>query len=120
MSKKIVYTFCTDPGKDRVAPNVFDKCKFVHPLEPTDIVFDGLPVFQSRDSQGNVYLFAPTADVISHDYRRYLPELIRCFPDVDLVGIVNWHEGASAPNNIFCAIQQETYNRAPLEQLILL
>ncbi|WP_271612184.1 D-aminoacyl-tRNA deacylase [Bradyrhizobium sp. CCBAU 21362] len=42
-----------------------------------------------------------TDDVVSNNYARYAPILNDRFGSADVIGIVNWHEGANAPNAIF-------------------
>ncbi len=100
---KAVYFFCTDPDKDRVAPAVYDACRQVHDLKPTEIRCDGIPVLRTTDAQGNEYYFAHTDDVVSHRFAHYLPLLSGPFADCRFAGIVNWHEGGNAPDRIYCA-----------------
>jgi len=96
---KAVYFFCCDKAKDPVAKNVFDRVVgMYHPVE-SGFTFDGKPVLQHEDLDGNVFLFAQTKEVLSHDYVRYLSELEK-FLDCDFAGIVNWHEGANAPAKV--------------------
>jgi hypothetical protein len=102
--RSALFVFCDDPSKDRVAPAVLDAVMRITAPNKSDLTLDGRAVFVHRDAKGNVFYFAPTAEVLSHNYRRYLPDLNRYFGNVDIVGLVNWHEGGSPPPNpIFCA-----------------
>jgi D-tyrosyl-tRNA(Tyr) deacylase len=74
-----------------------------HETSATEAIFDGRPVRSwIRPTSGEITLLAQSQDVISHDYARYLPELNRCFGECRAVGLVNWHQGANAPDRIFC------------------
>lgn len=100
--KKFVYFFCVDKEKDRVGPNAFDACRRHISMEESDIRVDDMATFRHVDSDGNLFCFVPTRDVVSHDYGHYLPIMNGHFGDFDLAGIVNWHEGNNAPDSIFC------------------
>ncbi|MFK4495953.1 hypothetical protein ABIF86_000244 [Bradyrhizobium japonicum] len=41
-----------------------------------------------------------TSELVSYDYTRYAPLLNDRFGDASFIGVVNWHEGANAPNAI--------------------
>lgn len=99
MSRTAAYFFCrtdTDP----VASRVFDVLVKLHGPTETDVVVDGEPVLEAGDEAGNRFLLVRTEDVLSHDYPRYLPTLNEHFADVDFAGVVNWHEGANAPDRV--------------------
>ncbi|MBM7487789.1 hypothetical protein [Bradyrhizobium canariense] len=49
-----------------------------------------------------------TDDVVSNHYARYAPILNQPFGDANVIGIVNWHEGANAPNAIFTVTSLDT------------
>lgn len=98
-----VYFLCDDPSRDPVAHRVFAEADERWGLEDAGIRVDGREVRFHRDLHGNEFRFVRTADVLSHDYPRYLPVLHEHFADADFAGVVNWHEGANAPPRILCA-----------------
>jgi len=57
-------------------------------------------VLAESDALGNHIFYVSTAEVLSHDYPNYLPFLNEHFADADIAGVVNWHEGANAPDHI--------------------
>ena len=97
---KAVFFFCTNPGRDHVAPALFDAVRQIYAPEEMDVIFDGKSVHRHTDSLGNDFLFVPTDEVVSHDYSRYAPLIDESFSDCDFAGICNWHEGLNAPDNI--------------------
>jgi hypothetical protein len=96
----VVYFMCVDEARDRVAPHVWNRCRVLHELESTGIVFDELETLRLVTRNATI-LFVPTREVISHDYAHFAP-LLTAMADADFAGVVNWHEGFNAPNNIFC------------------
>jgi D-tyrosyl-tRNA(Tyr) deacylase len=102
MPGRAVYFFCSDLGRDPVAAHVFDAVRRC--FEPREAGFevDGKPVLELRDGDENLFTFVRLHDVLSHDYPRYLGVLEQRFSDYDFGGVVNWHEGANAPDAIFC------------------
>lgn len=101
MKKKVVYFFCADKSKDPVAQYVLDSV--INQFNPslTDLYVDDFPVLRHQNKSGEFY-FVKTANVLSHDYKHYLPYLNSLFSNFDFAGIVNWHEGKNAPDPIFC------------------
>lgn len=100
MYQTAVYFFCrTDI--DPVASRVLDVLRKLHAPEETEIVVDGQPVLEIVDDNDNTFLLVQTDDVLSHDYDRYLDVLVDHFSEVDAAGVVNWHEGANAPDRVF-------------------
>lgn len=99
MSRTAVYFFCRTDA-DPVAPRVFDVLTKLHAPTPTDVVVDGEPVLEIVDEAGDRFLLVRTADVLSHDYPKYLPVLNEHFGAADMAGVVNWHEGANAPDRV--------------------
>lgn len=97
--KKAVYFFCDDPF-DPVAGNVLrEVIALVSPSE-TALLVDGKPVLEYTDGGGNRFSFVRTKKVVSHDYGAYLPVMNGAFADCDIAGIITWHEGVNAPDNI--------------------
>lgn len=96
-----VFTFCIDLQKDPVAAHILAALKAERALVATSIEIDGRPVLQVAGSNDSILSIVTTNEVISHNYARYAPILNRHFGTADLIGIVNWHEGANAPNAIF-------------------
>ncbi|MGO0904158.1 D-aminoacyl-tRNA deacylase [Clostridioides difficile] len=102
-NKKAVFFFCNNLDKDPVAKNVINYCEEVMDLKQTDIVVDDNFVLEFTDKNNNLFQFVKTKNVISHDYKYYLPILNKYFKDFDFAGVVNWHEGENAPANILTA-----------------
>lgn len=100
---RAVLFFCADPTLDPVAHRVFDASRRLLPLAEAGGDVDGMPVLVHRDGGGREFVYVRTADVLSHDYPRYLPLLAERFADADVAMVVNWHEGANAPDRIFMA-----------------
>ena len=46
------------------------------------------------------YYFVPTDIALCLDYPRFLPEMKAHFSDFDMSGMVTWHEGGNAPDNV--------------------
>ncbi|NLB83014.1 MAG: hypothetical protein GX791_02080, partial [Synergistaceae bacterium] len=101
-AKKAVYFFCTD-STDHVAGTVFDELCRLYPTTEAGLSFDGNPVFEYRDGEGNTFSLVRTARVVSHDYTTYLPLMKDHFSHCDLAGIITWHEGHNAPDGILTA-----------------
>lgn len=101
--RKAVYFFCDRADLDPAARHILAALREELDFEEEDVVVDGAPVLVHRGSDGRTVRAVRTADVLSHDYDRYLPILNRCFADADLAAVVNWHEGANAPERILCA-----------------
>lgn len=99
---KAVYFFCGDLKKDPVAAHVLKAVQAQIPLEESQVIIDNQPVLSWEDDTGNQFQFVQTDEVLSHDYRRYLPMLNEHFGNADVAGLVNWHEGANAPERILC------------------
>jgi D-tyrosyl-tRNA(Tyr) deacylase len=104
MKKEILLLFCTDRSRDPVAYHVWNQCIQMHtptPCHERTIEEKPTLVFQSGEEH-DIYL-AETSNVVSHDYQKYCDDLNRHFSSVDLIAIVNWHQGQNAPTKIFCA-----------------
>lgn len=67
--------------------------------EKAGIVFDGKEVMKHSDGV-HEYFFVPTDIAICRDYNKYLPEMNKYFADFDMSGMVTWHEGTHAPDNV--------------------
>lgn len=100
-TRKAVYFFCQTQHTDPVAGHVFAALTRLFPLQESELRVDGYPVLFVVDDAGNAFHFVRTGEVLSHDYPAYLPLLNDRFASFDLAGVVNWHEGANAPDNIF-------------------
>lgn len=101
--RRAVLFFCADPAKDPVASHVFEASRRLFPLAEAGGEVEGFPVLAHRDAAGREFVYVRTAEVLSHDYPRYLPALAERFSGFDLGCVVNWHEGANAPDAIFMA-----------------
>ncbi|WFU31413.1 D-aminoacyl-tRNA deacylase [Bradyrhizobium brasilense] len=96
-----VFIFCVVPEKDPVAGHVLNALKAEFTLVPTGAEIDGYPVLEIVGLGDKTISIVTTDEVVSNNYARYAPILNDRFEDADVVGIVNWHEGANAPNAIF-------------------
>ena len=100
---RAVFFFCADLARDPVAARVFEASSRLLPLRETGEEVDGFAVLAHRDEAGRDFVYVRTADVLSHDYPRYLPVMNERFAGFDLALVVNWHEGANAPESILMA-----------------
>lgn len=64
-----------------------------------DIEFAGQQVKKCFDGE-HEYYFVPTDIALCRDYYRFLPDMNRYFADFDMSGMVTWHEGTHAPDNV--------------------
>lgn len=96
-----VFVFCVDPERDPVAGHVLNALKAERMLVPTADGIDGHSVLKVPGLLDATISIVTTDAYVSNYYERYAPILNDRFGDADLIGIVNWHEGANAPNAIF-------------------
>lgn len=101
MAKRAVFYLAENENIDYVSPLVFKALLELDTYKETDMVVDGNPVLMKKDQVGDEFFFVRTQKVLCHDYNRYLPTMIEYFSDFDVAGIITWHEGANAPDNIF-------------------
>lgn len=97
--QKAVFFFCVDP-MDHVGGNVLRASRKILSLEETDIFVDDEAVRKFTDKAGNIFYYVSTSKPVSHGYDHYLPIMNSHFADCDLAGIVTWHAGQNAPDNI--------------------
>jgi D-tyrosyl-tRNA(Tyr) deacylase len=95
---KAAYFFCMDKNIDPVASKIFNYVQNNNSLLETDLKIDGFSVLEYKKE--HVFQFVRLNNVLSHDYIKYLPFLNKHFVDNNIAGIVNWHEGANAPDKI--------------------
>lgn len=95
-----VFFFCNNPARDPCAPAVFRALQQLPQVVGTDGEFDGFPLMCAPRADGSLALFVRTRDVVSNDYGRYAGLLRDRFGDVRLGVVVNWHEGANAPDDV--------------------
>ncbi len=100
--RSAVYFFCVDLDRDPVASHVLASVRRIYSLSPTEITVDNHAVLCFEDQSGNRFFHVQTDEVLSHNYSRYLPVMIEHFQECDVAGVINWHEGANAPDQIFC------------------
>jgi D-tyrosyl-tRNA(Tyr) deacylase len=96
-----VFAFCINLEKDPAAAYVLAALKAERPLVPTSVEIDGHTVLQVKGSENTILSIVATDEVVSHAYAHYAPILNNQFGSADFIGMVNWHEGANAPNAIF-------------------
>jgi len=103
MSKRqiAVYYICNNSLWGHVGAHVWNILQAEGYLkEQTDISFAGKSVMKYTDKNDNEFYFVPMDTAICLDYTRYLPEMNQYFGNADISGMVTWHEGANAPDNI--------------------
>ena len=98
--KKVVYFFSTKSELDPVGSRVFKELEEICILKATDVIIDDNPVMKYIDSHDNEFYFARVYIPICHDYRYYLPIINKYFSGFDMSGLVTWHEGLNAPDNV--------------------
>ena len=99
-----LFLFCSDSAKDPVAPGVLQASLDIYrPQRSESICLDGRGVWFKQLSDSTVLAFAETMDVPSYMYSTLATDLNTNFSDASLISVVNWHQGANAPRNIFCA-----------------
>jgi D-tyrosyl-tRNA(Tyr) deacylase len=98
--KEILLVFCVDLQKDPVSARVLERMLELRPFEPTGLELDGRPVLSYSDGKMTFNLLR-LDNVLSHAYERYSASINDHFSLCEAVVIVNWHEGAKAPNSIF-------------------
>lgn len=99
--RKSAFVFCLDLDRDPVAKHVYDALITEASVVETDDIIDDYPILQVVHDAQDVIHIVRTKDVLSHDYDRYASDINRLFGDHDYIGLVNWHQGANAPNAIF-------------------
>ena len=97
---KAVYFICTNRNYGHVSFEVWDILKGAGLLENrADFDFAGAPVYK-YEKDGNRFFFVSTDTALCRDYPRFLPDMNRYFSDCDMSGMVTWHEGGNAPDNV--------------------
>jgi len=98
--KEILLVFCVDLQKDPVSARVLERMLALRPFVSTGLELDGRPVLSCSDGKLTFHLVR-LDNVLSHAYGRYYESINEHFAACEAVVIVNWHEGAKAPNSIF-------------------
>lgn len=99
--KSVVLFCCKNLNNDRVAPYFLERIKD----KKIDIASHyslGDITVSSFHSHGIDFHLAELSEVLSHNYERYATTINANFSHFDLGVIINWHQGANAPNAIFC------------------
>lgn len=99
---KFLFLFCSYPVIDPVAPDVLKRAKAYYGATHSSFVVGGKIVFQTHIN-GHHFYFSETDDIASALYPVIADEINAQFGDVNMIGLINWHEGANAPSKIFCA-----------------
>lgn len=97
---KAVYFICTNRDYGHVSFDVWDILKkegLLANRAPFD--FAGAPVYK-YDKDENSFYFVSTDTALCRDYPRFLPDMTGHFSDCDMSGMVTWHEGGNAPENV--------------------
>jgi D-tyrosyl-tRNA(Tyr) deacylase len=97
---RIVAFGCIDPSEDKCAPLIMQELLSSGGAGSAGVEFDGQPVARFRSS-GQTLDVVSTRRVLSHDFGRYLPEIVEVFDGYDLGLVLNWHEGGGARDKIF-------------------
>lgn len=100
MHKHDIFFFCNDLARDPCAAHVFRELEGIRGVIAIEMEFDGYNVLQAQRKDGSIGLFVRTADVVSNDYARYAQPMTERFSNVRTAVVVNWHEGANAPDKI--------------------
>jgi D-tyrosyl-tRNA(Tyr) deacylase len=98
--KSILLTFCCNLEHDPVSAHVLEQFLALHEFREMDISIDGKPVLFIESGGANYYVLRLDS-VLSHAYERYAPLINEHFGNADALIIINWHEGAKAPDSIF-------------------
>ena len=97
---KAVYFICNNPNWGHVANRVWNILLEEKIAEgKAGFSFCGQDVMKTLIGENEFY-FVPTDIALCLDYPRYLPEMQRLFSDADMSGMVTWHEGGNAPDNV--------------------
>lgn len=97
---KAVYFICNNRAWGHVAATVWDVLEEAgYFQERAGMQFAGQEVMKCTEN-GHEFYFVPTDIALCLDYPRFLPEMNRYFSDCDMSGMVTWHEGANAPENV--------------------
>lgn len=99
---KAIYFFCNNQSADPVASRVLDACRRRHPFREATLPGAGVPALEYRNVADDTFYLVATERVLSHALPSYLDRYAAGLVGTDLAGIVNWHQGASAPDRIFC------------------
>ncbi|MBN1332834.1 MAG: hypothetical protein JW971_03635 [Synergistales bacterium] len=98
--RKALYFFCMKEPLHLVGRDVFNKCRELYDMEESDLVIDGYPVLEYRDSRGDLFSFMRQKTLVSYEFDRFLPVLQKHFSDYTIAGEVNWHAGDNAPDRV--------------------
>ncbi|NIE65420.1 D-aminoacyl-tRNA deacylase [Burkholderia sp. Ax-1719] len=96
----IVLAICVDERFDPVASSVLAALEQAVTLTDSPVTIDGRPALQVQLATRRLEVLRLDT-VLSHDYRRYAPQLNAAYADAEAIIVVNWHEGSRAPDNIF-------------------
>jgi D-tyrosyl-tRNA(Tyr) deacylase len=99
---KLLYLFCSNFAVDPVAPAIFQLARGYYSAKPTSYIVGGKKVLHSQMDEHELF-FVETEQFPSTIYPNLADELNSQFPDVDMIGLINWHTGSNAPEKIFCA-----------------
>lgn len=98
---KFLFLFCSDSTIDPVASSAYQRVKDLYIVTQTSFISDR-PVLKA-EIDNHQFFFAETSQFLSAIYPQIANEINLQFGDVNLIGLVNWHAGANAPEKIFCA-----------------
>lgn len=101
MNQRALYYLASDEGVDPVANSVFKQLLEIDTYTQTQIIVDGYPVLMRKDHNEDEFYLVRTKRVLCHDYNRYLPIMLKYFSNFNVAGIITWHEGENAPEQIF-------------------
>lgn len=97
---KVVYFICNNHNWGHVSYRVWDHLAAEGILnESAGFTFCGEDVKRYSDGT-HEYFFVPTDIALCLDYPRFLPEMQAHFMDADMSGMVTWHEGGNAPDDV--------------------
>ena len=97
---KAVYFICNNHNWGHVSWRVWDLLEKEGFFEQkAGFQFAGQDVMKC-ERNGNEFYFAPTDIALCLDYPRFLPDMLAHFADADMSGMITWHEGGNAPDNV--------------------
>jgi len=97
--KTVAYFLCMNPSKDEVAPLVFNEIEKNVALKALDWSVDNYPVLEHYDNAGNRFIYIRT-DVVLCQNQHHYQDVLDQLKDCSLIGMINWHGGANAPDKI--------------------
>lgn len=97
----VLFCICTNPDLDLVGHHVFNKILHTYPVTKIATI-DPLCNIYLVEKDYHKYYIMQTNDFVMHNTQKYLDILLEYFADIEVCVHVNYHAGASAPDNVLC------------------